>query len=491
MKISKTHLPKFNFLLGTLIIFSAFFLFFQLGDNKLIEYDEGIYGVVSQNILKTGDFLTLTWKDGNAWFDKGPFYFWLSAASIKIFGQTAFAVRFFSAFFGYLSVFLVFLIGKRLFSERVGLISGFILASSTGYLYYARLGMLDVPTAFFISFSLYFLIVGREHLINDKLKLSVVNYSIVAVAISGAFLLRGFVGLIGVVSFALFVLVFDGFKGVIKNIRQIILPALIFFTLSAPWHVLMYLKHGDTFLTTYFGHQMFSRFAGTIEGKSAPRFWYLAVIRTQFRIWFVPLIPAFFLGIFQFIKNIIAKNKKEVSGLGLILIWATITFMVFTIANSKLIWYILPIYPALSLLSAWFIEKAFTFATRMTFLPEVSLIVLVLSISIFYNIRMWERIKTEDFNNEAFGVIEAKNRIARNESLCCADVGWSVCQFYASPALAIDTKVSDLDAFLKTKCTYGIVSRESLKSLKTTDVFNIVSELGDYLLLTSRKSDKI
>jgi len=127
----------------------------------------------------------------------------------------------------------------------------------------------------------------------------------------------------------------------------------------------------------------------------------------------------------------------------------------------------------------------------MTFLPEVSLIVLVLSISIFYNIRMWERIKTEDFNNEAFGVIEAKNRIARNESLCCADVGWSVCQFYASPALAIDTKVSDLDAFLKTKCTYGIVSRESLKSLKTTDVFNIVSELGDYLLLTSRKSDKI
>lgn len=488
MKKLKNLVTKSNIFLLILIIFSLFFFFFQLGENKLIEYDEGIYGVVSQNVLKTGDLVTLTWKDGNAWFDKGPLYFWLSAVAIKFFGQTAFAVRFFSALFGLLSIILAYLIGKKLFSERVGSISGFILASSTGYIYYSRLGMLDVPTAFFICLSLYFLILGREALANENIESCLRNYSLAAVALSGAFLLRGFIGLTGLISFALFILIFDGWRGVIKNLRQAILPLLLFAVLTAPWHILMYLRYGNDFITTYFSHQMFSRFADTIEGKSAPRFWYLTVIRTQFRIWFIPLIPAFFLGLYGTFKKFVIKKKNEVGGLGLILIWTVTTFAIFTAANSKLIWYILPIYPALSILTGWSIDKALSFAIKRVPLPEVSLTFVIIVLSLFYNFRMWGKIKSEDFNKEAVAMIEAKNRISSTESLCCSDVGWSVCQFYAFPARVVATQTSDLAEFLKAQCSYGIARKDSIRF---DDSINIISEIGDYLLLTSPKSDKI
>src|SRR3989339_816164 len=91
------------------IIFSVVFTFYKLGDTHLIEFDEGIYGLVAKNILKSGDWVTLQWRLGSPWFDKGPLYLWLTAASIKVFGLTSFAVRFWSAIFGMFGCLSVYL----------------------------------------------------------------------------------------------------------------------------------------------------------------------------------------------------------------------------------------------------------------------------------------------------------------------------------------------------------------------------------------------
>ena len=57
--------PKFPPVL--LAILSSALIFINLGVNKLIPYDEAIYAKVSQNIVKTGDWLTLSWRTGQPW----------------------------------------------------------------------------------------------------------------------------------------------------------------------------------------------------------------------------------------------------------------------------------------------------------------------------------------------------------------------------------------------------------------------------------------
>jgi len=130
--------PNINLII--LLVFSSFFLFWQLGRNHLIEWDEGIYALVAKNILRTGDWLTFTWQHGFPWFEKPPLYFWLTALLVKILGTTSLAPRIWSALFGLGSIITTYLLGKKMFGEKVGLVAGFILASTTGFLYYARLG---------------------------------------------------------------------------------------------------------------------------------------------------------------------------------------------------------------------------------------------------------------------------------------------------------------------------------------------------------------
>lgn len=143
------------------ILFSAIFFLWDLGKNGLIEFDEGIYAVVSKNLVLSGDPLRLTLRGDVPWFDKPPLYFWLSALSMKVLGFSSLAPRIPSAFFGIGTVITTFLIGKMLFNNQIGFMAALILSSTIGFLYYGRLGMVDVTLTFFLATTVLFLLAGR------------------------------------------------------------------------------------------------------------------------------------------------------------------------------------------------------------------------------------------------------------------------------------------------------------------------------------------
>ena len=63
-----------------------------------------------------------------SWHDHPPLVFWIQHIFIKLIGENNFAFRLPSAILGILSVLLIYLIGKRLYSEKVGLISALLMA---------------------------------------------------------------------------------------------------------------------------------------------------------------------------------------------------------------------------------------------------------------------------------------------------------------------------------------------------------------------------
>lgn len=84
-----------------------------------------------------------------------PFYYLVLKIWSYIFSTNEIALRFPSIVFGLLTVYLVYLIGKKLFSSKVGLIAGALLATSGLHIYYSQEARMYSLTAFLVSFLIY------------------------------------------------------------------------------------------------------------------------------------------------------------------------------------------------------------------------------------------------------------------------------------------------------------------------------------------------
>ena len=84
-----------------------------------------------------------------------PLHFILIHFWIKLFGISAFSVRFPSVLFGSFSVIVIFLIGQKYFSSQIGLVAGLILTGSTLHRFYAHDARVYTMFFFIHSCSLY------------------------------------------------------------------------------------------------------------------------------------------------------------------------------------------------------------------------------------------------------------------------------------------------------------------------------------------------
>jgi len=91
---------------------------------------------------------------GIGWFSFPSFYYAIQSISIRIFGQTIFALRITSALIGGLTVSAVYLVGKRLFGQRAGLLAALFLAGSHFHNHFSRIGLNNNWDAFWYVISL-------------------------------------------------------------------------------------------------------------------------------------------------------------------------------------------------------------------------------------------------------------------------------------------------------------------------------------------------
>jgi len=133
----------------TILVLAVILRFWQLGKvPPSPDWDEVAIGWNAYSLLKTGRDeygarLPLTFRSFDDY--KPPLYFYLTVPSVALFGLNVFAVRFPSAFFGSLTVLLVYYLVKELFSNsqfviRNSLIVAFLLAISPWHLQFSRIG---------------------------------------------------------------------------------------------------------------------------------------------------------------------------------------------------------------------------------------------------------------------------------------------------------------------------------------------------------------
>lgn len=108
-----------------------------------LNWDEVSMGYSAYSILQTGRDewgvkFPLLFRSYGEW--KSPVYIYLLTPFIQLFGLNAWGVRLPAALFGVLSVYLTYLIGKKLYSHDVGLWGSFLLTVSPWHLMLSRPG---------------------------------------------------------------------------------------------------------------------------------------------------------------------------------------------------------------------------------------------------------------------------------------------------------------------------------------------------------------
>lgn len=325
-------------MIGLGIAFVAFYSLW-LGSHPLFLPDEGRYSLVASEMIAAHDFITPR-LNGVTFLDKPILFYWLQATAMQIFGTNEWALRLFPALLGVMGCFVTYICGRQLFDRRTALLSSIILAASPLYFGSAHYANLDLEVAVFISCSLLFFLTGVQSQGRARFTFLMCAYACAGLA----FLTKG---LIGIVFPSVISLIWMATLHRWHEMKKIyLLPgSLLFLAIAAPWYILVQ-QANPGFLHFFFITQHFSRFLSIQAfNNPLPAWFYLPVVLTGIFPWIAFLIQALTFNLQQ-----IWQNKQAHANQLFLLLWVGVIFTFFSIPHSKLIGYILPIFPAIALL---------------------------------------------------------------------------------------------------------------------------------------------
>jgi 4-amino-4-deoxy-L-arabinose transferase-like glycosyltransferase len=332
--------------------------FVNLGQWDLWSPDEPRYADVSREMVNRGDWILMR-HNGHLYTDKPPLFFWAIALSSFLWqGFSPFSVRFPSALFGTLTVLLTFFIGKKLYSSRTGFLSGLILATAFQFAYLSTRGNIDVTLTFFTTASLLCFLQWHRCSREEGAR----PWSLKGLSIYGFYASVGLATLAkGPVGFILPLLVSLIYLFIQKDwrgVRQMkLLPGiLLFVAVVLAWYLPAVLRGGRYYLNETLFHHSLERFA-TGSSHIRPIYYYFYNFPADFLPWVIFLPAAM---VYGFSRAMMAKRKEFL----FLMIWFVFIFLFFSLSKGKRTLYLLPLFPAASLMIGKLWEDLISYSVR-------------------------------------------------------------------------------------------------------------------------------
>ncbi|MCW4028216.1 MAG: PQQ-binding-like beta-propeller repeat protein [Candidatus Bathyarchaeota archaeon] len=318
--------------------------FVVLGWGPLWLADEQTYSQMAYHMVRSGDYL-LPWTDGGLgiWTGKPPLLMWLMALSYQVFGVTNFAARIWSLLFGVLSLVAGYFLGKKLYNGTVGLLSVVVLGSFLTFFAFATHAMTDGPLLFFILASVYLMLQSQENPHSNR-------YAVLAGVCFGLALMTKQIE-------ALLIPLITGVYYAVstKSPRFIFTKRFILFwgvalLIFAPYVLYMNWRFFE-FWDCYFVYSVFSRTVTPLEGHSGDYLFYFNYLATRENLLWIVLLP--FAGALCVYSAVVKRVKADL----LLVVWMVVVLGLFTVAQTKIYWYVLPVLPAFAFAIGSFIYR--------------------------------------------------------------------------------------------------------------------------------------
>jgi 4-amino-4-deoxy-L-arabinose transferase-like glycosyltransferase len=305
----------------------------------LFNPDEGRYAEIPREMLATHDWV-VPHLNGLAYLEKPPLQYWATAAALRVFGNNEFGARLYTALCALATLAVVWLTANRLWGRAEAWRAGAVQGGMLLFVVLGQLLTLDMSLTFFMTLSLAaFLRAQRAPwpghaaarpwmlLAWAAAALGVLTKGPVAAALPAAVL----------VSYTLAARDASPWRRLHAGWG---LP--LFLALTVPWYWLV-ARRLPGFLEFFFVHEHVSRYL-TPSADREEAWWYFAAVFTLGSLpWTLSALRIVATGWRR-------RTPRGVFDAGLFL-WIWIVFIIgfFSLSDSKLIPYILPVMPALAL----------------------------------------------------------------------------------------------------------------------------------------------
>jgi 4-amino-4-deoxy-L-arabinose transferase-like glycosyltransferase len=306
----------------------------------LIDPDEGRYAEIPREMWLSGDWIT-PHLNGLVYFEKPPLQYWATAGLYSLFGAHEWTARLWAVLLAFACIPMVYGFARRIgYGHRTSLVAAMLLAASPYFAVVGQISLLDQGFTFFMTATLFaFVLAQRE----ERAAVAGRNYMLVAwAALALAVLSKG------VVAIALIGATLALYAAVTRSVAFVwrmhwVAGVPLFGIIAVPWFLAV--QHAQPqFAQFFFIHEHVQRFLTTISDRVEP-WWY-----------FLPILLFAWIPVIWSARAAVVSNWKsdavaaELQAGKLLLIWCAVVLLFFSLSQSKLAPYILPMMPALAVL---------------------------------------------------------------------------------------------------------------------------------------------
>lgn len=376
----------------------GFFLYIQffhgLGRLGLVGPDEPRYAQVAREMMVSGDFIT-PHLYGKPWFEKPVLYYWLAAQSYRVLGVSEIAARLPAAISAIILFFTVLTIGWKWRSLQCGFVAGLMLASSPMCIAFGRAASMDMLLSAALTLSLAGFYFGLSLSGGNSRVTQVRQGEFPRIWLCAAYFSLGVAilakGPVSLVLVGLILIIFFTLRPEMHSWKKLwLIPGgFLSIAVALPWYVLCFQTNGWAFIREFIFQHNLARFATDRFQHSQPIWFFLSVLI----VGFLPWTPQFGAAFIQDLKRLRHPDKSASnSGRLFFWIWVIVPLVFFSLSRSKLPGYVLPIFPAMALLTASYWEarwKEFSSQPAQINHPRVELFQSILMIGAGLGLLIW------------------------------------------------------------------------------------------------------
>jgi 4-amino-4-deoxy-L-arabinose transferase-like glycosyltransferase len=329
--------PRWLLLLGTLL------LLWRLDYASLWNPDEGRYASASLEMAYQYDGSPSDWVvphlNSIPRLNKPPLVYWLGAASFRVFGVSTFSARLAPALAAVGVLFLLYFLGRRMFSERAGIAGALVWATA---LFPAAMGR-TFNTDMLLTSTIALAMGGIWLAIEEESKAGKWRGCLLAgLGLGLALLAKGPVGL------ALPLLLCFAYLCLGKRWKRVpwvgVVTALVLaLGLALPWFLLVE-QQEPGFIHRFLFAENLGRFSGKEDyHDTTPFYFYLPVIILGLVPWTAFILPTC-------VRGVLRDDDNSRRARLYLWIWGGLLVAFFSVSSTKLVSYVLPAFPAFCLL---------------------------------------------------------------------------------------------------------------------------------------------
>lgn len=297
-----------------------------IGNCPLFDWDEVNFAECAREMVVSGDYSHVQLNYRPFW-EKPPFFIWMQALCMNVFGVNEFAARFPNAVCSIVSLISIYLIGKKFHSQKFGIAWAFLYGASLLPHIYFKSGIIDPWFNLFIFLSVYQCLLFLN---NPNGKKEILNSLLAGFFLGLAVLTKGPAALVIVALTLLAYFIWNRQLKLLFSKTFLIFAATTLFV-SGSWFLIELLKGNAKIIEEFIDYQI--RLLETEDADHGGPFIY------HFVVLLIGCFPASLIFIASYLKyKELTPFQKQIRKIFLCLFWAVLLLFSFVI-KTKIVHY--------------------------------------------------------------------------------------------------------------------------------------------------------